>query len=346
MTTVKTLWGPAAIGVANVTNAPTTQALNDADNSVAWTFNVPADGSITDVGLLLTAETGTSPAYNVGIVTVGTDGAPTSTAYGGSAVTSAQWTSAGWKWVPLSTAATANAGDWAAVRVYPGGSAPDGSNNVTVATTNVADGGLGYVYVVAWTGGAMGIPMAVKYATGAIYGFALSSNTVNLTYNSGSTPDEAGCKFQVPAAMACSGAKVGIYRSGYGSAATVDVVLYSAADAVLASATVGDKDYVDTSDYVNVFWDSVNLTANTDYRLIVKPTTGTNGNVTVAQWSFESAAAMAMFPEGTRWQWTQRTDAGAWTDTSTAITYAALWVSDITFVQGSGTAGAEWGFVG
>ena len=349
MTAVKTLWGPASIGDVRVTSSALSgNALNDADNAVGWAFNVPVDGSITDIGVYLTAENGTSPAYNCGLVTLDSSGRPTTTAYGGSAVTSAQWTSTGWKWVTLSTPATAAAGDWAAVHVYPG-TAPDGSNNVSIVSSAIvasSGDGIAQVYTTAWTGTAGAPAMAIKYATGAIYGFALSSNTVHVQIRSNTTPDEIGCLFQVPAQMTCSGARVFAFGSGWGSAATAEVILYNAAGTALATTTIGDKDYVDDSPTVNVYWDGVTLSANTDYRIAIKPGVGTNGDIYTPKWTFESTAARAAVPEGARWQYTSRADAGAWTDDSASVCPMGLWVSDIVFVQGSGSGGAEWGFVG
>jgi hypothetical protein len=346
MTAVKMLWGPAAVGTVGVTSAALGSTnLSDADNSVGWTFSVPTDGSIASAGFYISSLTGTPPAYNVGVVTVGTDGSPTTTAYGGSAIKSYTPTGTGWTWVALDTPATANAGDFAAVRIWPGGTSPDGSNYIAVTSAGVAEGGVGWNYTTAWSSVGFGALMAVKYATSnAVYGFALNSNTTFADIRSNTTPDEVGCKFQVPAAMTCSGAKVVLYGAGFGSAATLDIVLYSAADAVLASATIGDKDYVDPANYATVSWDAVNLSAGTDYRLVVKPTTGTNGNVVVPKFSFESAGAMLMMPCGDSWQWTQRTDAGAWTDTNTAIAPMGLWVSGITF--GGGATAYEYGYIG
>lgn len=342
MTAVKILWGPAAIGPLNAaTSAYSGQALSDADNAVAWAFNVPKDGSITEVGYLVTARTGTNPAYNVGIVTLGTAGEATTSAYGGSAITASTPTGTGWVWVTLSTPATANAGDWAAVHIYPSGTAPDASNNVAVEYIGIADGGIGMRYTTGWAYEDAGNAMAVKYSGGEIYGYALSTNTGFLQTNTGTTPDETGCKFQLPATMACTGARVCYPRSGLAGA--FDVILYSAADAVLASASVTDKDFADNSDYANVFWDSVSLSAATDYRLIVKPTSASN--VYMVKWTFESATARAYLPEGASWQWTERTDAGAWTDTATAITPIGLWVSDITFSTTAG-GGGEYAYIG
>ena len=62
-------------------------------------------------------------------MTLDSSGNPTTTAYGGSASHDAYTLrQTGWKWVTLSTGATANAGDFAAVHIYPGAQAPTDGN--------------------------------------------------------------------------------------------------------------------------------------------------------------------------------------------------------------------------
>lgn len=346
MTAVKTLWGPAAIGnITAVASALGSVSLNDADNAAALILNVPQDGSITDVGFLLNSENGTSPAYNCGIVTLDANGRPTTTAYGGSAITSAQWTSAGWKWVTLSTPATANAGDFAAVHIYPGASAPDGTNYIATPTSGIAAGmGRNASYTTAWSVQTAGAGYAIKYGTGEVYGLALSTNTIHLSINSGTTPDEVGCLFQVPAAMTCRGARVFHNNSGLSSSTAIDVVLYDGSNSVLASVSLADKDLFDDVNDIDVSWDAVSLAAATNYRLIIKPTT--TGPFYAQKWAFESTAALAAIPEGVRWQWTERTDAGPWTDTNTAVCPMGLYVTDITFSVVGGGGGGEFAYIG
>jgi hypothetical protein len=349
MTAVKTLWGPATLGdVSGKTSAITGVSLNDADNAAGWCFCIPKDGTVTDVGILIISENGTSPAYNVGLVTLDTSGRPTTSAYGGSAITSKTWTAAGFSWTTLSTPATAAAGDFVAAHVYPTGSTPTGVNFVSVPSVGVVEGmGVNVNFTVAWAASNNGSAgFAIKYDDGSVYGLALSSATTHIVIRTTTTPDEVGNLFTLPANMTCTGARVFHSESGLESAATVDVVLYSAADGVLASATISDKDFADDSNYIDVFWDSVSLIANTQYRLIVKPTTGASGGIYVQRWSMDSTAAMAAIPCGTTWQGTSRTDAGAWSNVSTDIAMLALHISDITFIAGSGSGGTEWGFVG
>lgn len=343
MTSVKMLWGPASVGSITVySSAQSGQALNDADNAAAWSFCIPADGIITDVGIYLTAENGTSPAYNVGITTLDSSGRPTQTAYGGSAITSAQWTSTGWKWVTLSTPATAAAGDFAAVHVYPTASVPDGSNNISVLCNSVivpSGDGCALSYTTGWLAQAGAPAMAIKYDTGVIRGLALASNTLNVNIRAGTTPDEAGCLFQVPAAMTVFGVRFYALSSGWGSAATAEVILYNSSGTALATATISDKDFVDDNNSVNVYFDAVNLSANTDYRIAIKPGVDTNGNVYTPVWTFESTAALAAVPEGSRWQYTSRADAGTWTNDNVSVCPMGLWVSDINF-------GNEYSYIG
>ena len=347
MATVKMLWGPASIGSVTAASAALgAAALNDADNAAAWCFCVPKDGSITDVGVYLTAENGTSPQYNVKLVTQDSSGRPTTTDYGSSTGTPTTWTSTGWKWVTLTGAATAAAGDFAAVHVYPTGTAPDGSNNISVQGSSgiIAVGeGASLYYTTAWTANAGQPAMAVKYSDGSIHGFALSSNTTYVQIRSNTTPDEVGSLFQVPASMTVYGARVYAAAAGWGSAATADVLLYNAAGTALATGAIGDKDYVDDSGTINVFFDAVTLSADTDYRLVIRPNVSTNGDIYVTKWSFESTAARSYPPEGARWQYTSRTDAGAWTDDNTAVCPFGLWVSDIDFSGGTVTTIFEGG---
>jgi hypothetical protein len=344
VTAVKMFWGPAAIGTFTASSTIGTTALNDADNAVGWVFNIPRAGSITEIGFLITATGGTPPAYNVGLVTLDSNGRPTTSAYGGSAVTGYTPTSTGWKWVTLSTPATANAGDFAAVHVYPTGTAPSGVNFITVARNGVADmGGATVQYTTSWTLSANPYtgPFAVKYSGGEIYGLALASNVIGVDVTSVSTPDEVGIKFTLPAAMTVYGARIGM--GGWGVTATADVVLYDGSNSVLATTTISDKDFADAN-YANVFFSPVALSSATTYRLALKMTAAST--TTVMKWTFESTAALAALPYGDACQYTSRTDAGAWTDDNVSVCPMALWVSDISGTIVGSATGGEYGYIG
>jgi len=341
MTAVKMLWGPSALGtVIPALGALSGQGMSNSTASVAWQCCLPKDGTITDVGFYISAKNGTPPSYNVGIVTLDSSGNPTTTAYGGSAITGYTPTSTGWKWVTLSTPATAVAGDFCAPIIYPGASAPDGSNNITVTNTPVVNawgatlyyGGLWFTYV--------GLPpMAVRYNDGSVHGLALSSNTVHLVIAQNTTPDEVGCVFQVPVAMTVYGMRFSAYTSGWGYIATADVVLYDSGDNVIATSTISDKDAVKNSSTIDVLFDAVTIAPARNYRIVVKPTTDSGGDIYMQKWAFDSTDALAALPCGDTWRYTSRTDAGSWSDDSSAICPMALWVSGIEFTSAYAQSG-------
>ena len=76
------------------------------------------------------------------------------------------------------------------------------------------------------------------------------------------------------------------------------------------------------------------MSADTTYRLAVKPTTATN--VSLYSFSVNAAAIMAAFVGGTQWYQSTRTDAGAWTDSTTNCPFIGLHLSQLD--DGAGAA--------
>jgi hypothetical protein len=343
MTATKLVWGPGSIGrVLTYGAAGAVIALSDSNNAAGWSFNFPKDGTVTDVGFLITVKTGTPPAYNAGLVTLDTSGRPSTSAYGGSAITEYTPTATGWKWATLSTPATANAGDYAAVHVYPTGTAPDASNYVSLSISDVSEGGIGVQFLISWAITTLAIPMAIKYDDGSIYGFALSSATLYASIANNTTPDELGCKFTVPAAMTIVGLRFPALSTSL--TGPFDIVIYSSDDTALATTSVADKDFEDDLSVHTIYFDPVNLTAGATYRAVIKPTS--SSSIVCSRFLFESSAAKAMFPQGENWQATERTDAGAWTDTALDIVPMSLIVSDITFTGAPAATGGAFAYIG
>lgn len=346
--TMNKRWGPSAnrIMLAGVGAALSGQSLNDADNSLAGLFCLPKAGTINKIGFYIISENGTSPAYKVGLVTIDSSGNPTGTAYGGSAIETPTFTAAGWTWVTLATPATAVAGEFAGVRIWPHTSAPDGTNYIRLAYTIMDQiGHLGVsLYLVSWAKSAGGSLFAIQYDDGTIFGNALTSVSPYSTINTGTTPDEIGGKFRVPIPMTVYGVTFITNEIYIGSAAAFTIKLYDAADNVLSSSTVSDKDFVNQTGryHLSIYFAPVDLTPNTTYRVTILPTVGTNGNIPVAWWAFESIAAKNTYAEGADWQKTERTDAGAWTDTELALPGLALIVNDVVYAP----ANTEYAYVG
>ena len=343
MTAINLLWGPGSMP-GNTGRATTTiigdYALDDADDSVAFIFSLPKAGTVTHIGFCVGSTTGTPPDYYAGLVTVDAAGLPTTTPYGGSAIATYSPVSTGWVWVELPTPATAVAGDIVAIWVYPTDAPPDAANHVDICNAGVMSGHKlprAGTFTTAWSISSSIAPHGIKY-TSDVYGMAVTA-FADVSYDVADTPDEVGNLFVLPADMLCSGCTFQL--SNVGANASMEMILYNAANDVLTSVVVDDEDKLrGYGNRVNLYWTPVQLAAATSYRLVLKATHAT-AIVRPAGLVFESTGAKANgLPEGTNWQKTQRTDAGAWSETALAVMHMALWISEITFANGGGAGGA------
>jgi len=326
------MWGPASVGwrVPQVTTA-NDYHLDDADDSIATAFIVPKDGTIDRIGCYVRALVGNPPEYNVGlmVVTNATGFPDTTTNYGGSATEGYDFAATGWVWITLTTPAVVAAGDYVAACVWPGVVAPDGGNYVAVEWYDGAGGGWQadmryWLYAAAWSG-SYGWAVAAMYDDGEVAIPAIVGNTY-ATIHTGTAPDEIGCRFTVPFNCTCVGASVGINPAAN---ADFDVCLYDAADVLLGSNAVDVSERQANSYYTHVVqWDAVNLTAGATYRVTILPTTANNGYALA--FTLNELASRYWWPEGRRWQQTERTDAGAWTDTPLKLAMLALNLTSIT----------------
>jgi hypothetical protein len=164
---------------------------------------------------------------------------------------------------------------------------------------------------------------------------------VSYSVTTATTPDEVGIKIVPPVDMEVTGIFALLATVNTGS--TASFVLYDAADAILASATL-DGDQRKASGaldrYAFLFASAVTLTAGLTYRVTVLPTVGT---WTVIAGELMNAAARGAMPGGTNVQGTTRTDAGAWTDSSTAISFVGIVMSSMDDGAGGGGDGSGGG---
>jgi hypothetical protein len=158
--------------------------------------------------------------------------------------------------------------------------------------------------------------LALKYDDGSYGEFdvpiwpilATNSNT----FNSGSTPDERALRGQFSAPCRCAGGWARIDLDG-----PADLVLYDNASSVLASASLNENwRSVNNGVPFRALWSSaVTLSAATTYRLAVKPTSG--ASIISYDFDVNSAGLMACVSGGAQFYGSTRTNAGAWTDTTT-----------------------------
>lgn len=224
--------------------------------------------------------------------------------------------------------------------------AGDNVNFTTGTSTSVALAevlGLNFcgLFTASWTK-SLNLPFfALKYATlgyVAVVGCYPYSSLVSTSYSSSSTPDERGNKIEFPFVVKVRGGWFAV--NALAGSRDFDCVLYNSASSVLATVTV-DSDWLQSVTGNRVFYvpfsSEITLQANTPYRWVLKPLT--TNNTTVLSATVPTAAHRAALPWGDKIAHTERTDGGAWTDTTTARMFGGLVVSSIeaNAVEGGGS---------
>jgi hypothetical protein len=185
---------------------------------------------------------------------------------------------------------------------------------------------------------------ALKYDDGTyakIPGLVLPIVSItNQAFNNTSTPDERGLRFQVEFDCKISGFWMQISANQ-----PADAVLYDNASSVLATVVI-DPEVRQGVSAITKSWfyfsSAISLTANTTYRLVLKPTTV--NSVTLQQFNATSNAILEATDGGIEWYLTSRTDAGAWTDTTTSQPFIGIILSELDVSSGGG--GGAFTFVG
>ena len=161
------------------------------------------------------------------------------------------------------------------------------------------------------------------------------------TWNNTSTPDERGLFFSVTVSTRIAG----MWFRGDNTAA-LDVVLYDSGGSALVTVSV-DTAVDSATGGLNflVPFPPTTLTANATYRLVVKPTSGSN--VTLYDFDVPGNAYLSAVEGGIGWYYTERTDAGAWTDTNTKRPWMGILIDGVDVSSSSGgVLSAMWGAVG
>lgn len=331
------VWGPSSLiqyHAGTKTSFPATLgtlALDDADDSAAYIMLAPKTGSISAVGVVVQAITGTPPNYNIALVTVGVDGLPTTTPIGDSTVETFAPGATGYQTVTLDPAAAVTAGNVICIRIWPTVSAPDGSNKVDVAPgLDIFSGAMPWYgqYSTAWQRLSRLNPATVVYSDATWYGLP-TTEYWGININSGTDPDEVGMKITLPTATKCCGAQIA--AAGYVSSAAWSVCLYNSDSTLLASWTCADEDMLSAENtYYHAFWAEQTLPAG-DYYVTVKPSGAANCPVIGFQFPSAALRAGCMLPEADSCIAAYRTDDGEWTTDDTALPFMGLLLSDITF---------------
>lgn len=336
------------IPVPSYSSAPVyaSYTLDATGEKAAFVLAAPKTGSIRKLSFRTnTVTTPTDTDLRLESVSA-TTGNPSGTLFGTNTnvtVASASITANSWITGTLTADASVTKGELVAIVI-----APSGSPNYTVAIASVINLAerLPYpaLYTTSWAknSASAGCVCAFEYSDGSYaftpWVFPYSAFTTHSSISTSSTPDEIALKFKMAAPVRVCGAWLLADLDG-----NADIVLYDS-DGSTALQTVSlDKDQraVTSAGMLYItFPASQSLSANTYYRLAYKPSTVTGG--AVYSGDVASAAIFDQMEGGQNFHYSQRTDAGAWSDTTTRRPFMGLILDGIDDGAGSGGGGVAW----
>lgn len=329
-------------------NTASTATLDATSESVSWVLQAPKTGTIDRIHFYATTVTADGDGLRVRIETVnGSDGNPSGTLVGGSSeVTVVTTTANSWNRSGAGLAAAVTQGDIIAVKLSSPTAGTTFNGIIRYSFQNAYGPGVAtpttglFPYVVTFLGGVttkavIGLmDMAIEYNDGTtpyILSAAPLSTVTSTAFNNASTPDERGNLFQVPAPMRAIGFYHGTLPSGVSQ--TFDLVLYDSGSSALETISVDlDQDRTGVvGSRIHILDTKISLTANTDYRLVIKPTVASNMTTQhmVCDTATGGTRLREAFMSGTTWKLTTRTDAGAWTNTDDSVACVGLIVDQI-----------------
>jgi hypothetical protein len=341
-------FGPGVTFPSGGVQAISSFVMNDPDMALAGIWRMPKAGTIDRVLLSVSGRTGTSTTvlFNIGVVTVDASGNATTTPFGGSALEtrSVNQLTIAPQIITLATPATVAKDDLVAARVWAEGTVPpDASNNITLRARLQSDATIipyeqeVSAAAVASKNGTYPL-ISLQYSDGQYVGVPTTgSNTT--AFGSGSTPNEWGALFTVPFACTCVG--MGFFYK-HAAAATGRISLYDNAGTLQRSATYPGVTYPTNYGRTEFEWAGYDLAPATSYRLSNLATSADNRQH--IDLGLGASGQRASLPQGSSWQRSTRTnaaDAGAWTETATAVPMMYLLLSHIDFemVEGGGGGG-------
>lgn len=328
---------PFGIGFAGTSNL----LIDATGEKAAFVIEIPKTGTITSVGFL-TNTVLTSQTLRASLQTL-SGGNPTGTFYGGSTQgTQAAPASNTYNEVTLGTPASVTRGDRVGLVV---------EWDSTVGSANIAytgsSGGLAgnfpnsNLFTTSWASNS-GFPICSLGYSGTFYPvrgcWPWSVPPTQLTFNSGSSPNEYALAFQLPFPCTASGFW-GLINPANVTTDDITINLYQGTT-LLSSLSLPAVTFQSTAGHnlgQGDFPAAINLVANTQYYLSVLP--ATTGNIHVDVFNTLDAAHMGAFPGGTAFTLATRAG-GAWTAVPAQRPMLGLYLD--SFQDGTGGGGGGY----
>ena len=325
----------------------TTVVLDATGEKYAPVFLAPASGDITALEIA-TGTVTSAKAIRVGLQALDASGDPDGTwlgaaagGYGTIAVPAANTIYQ----VALGAAVPGVIGTSYAVVVAWDNDADPGNLQISVPAATaplISSGGMNGQYVDSYLTGAW-VKSSGMPGIGVIYGttrypaqFLPALRPTYIDLRTTATPDEMGNRFRLPFGARAVGAWCYVSAD-----ADTELVLYSDAGGVLATATILTKDRASAgAGYGYAYFVSAGsaapytLVADTWYRIVIKPTTTTNCGTRYVT-AYE-AASLGQLSLGTNCYRCYRTDAGAFTDVTNERATVSIVIDQIDLGSAGG----------
>lgn len=208
-------------------------------------------------------------------------------------------------------------GELIAVVIEYDGSGRLGSDTVSlnnIATSPVQQTLGGSLLTASWAAVAIAPNVILEFSDGTFGtlegGYPASAITAT-AFNSGSTPDERALEFTFPVAVKADGAWINV--SVAGGTSDFDVVIYEGTTAHRTVSIDANTVRVASGGIVFVTFAEITFSKDVTYKLALKPTTANNVSayyIDVANADHKQAFI------GESWNYTERTDGGAWSATT------------------------------
>lgn len=314
--------------------------LDAGDEKHGSIFRIPKTGTVSKIHWR-TGTVTTGATVDVRLETIDASGDPSGTLHAAN-TNGAQVVADANDNATFTTALTAGASvtkgqERAVVIVNP--TVSPGNFNVSVFADNTNHFPYTDLFTTVWAKSSSSPVIALEYDDGSYvpiiccFPCALLPETL---FNTTTTPDEIGIIFSLTVPVRASGVWLWTDLDSPG-----DVKLYdSDGSTVLASTSLDPaKDQAITSDLMFFHFSStISLLKNTNYRLTLLPTTTTS--LRIQEFTVAAVAIMDAFPGGQAIHRTHRTDAGAWTETTTQRPFMGLIIDGLDDGVGAGGGAA------
>jgi hypothetical protein len=315
--------------------------LNQSTDALEFVFQAQEAITITRLGFRQGVVTGTSPVYRVSLEGVTSGGLPDGTikssgdAYAD--FTPVSGDDSTWKWYNLTSSYACSRGETLAVVIKRQSGTIDASNNCSFGS-NVSNWGGGSPKSTNNDNGSRTVnsgaaPFSYGSSTRA-YGRPIHDiTTVGLV---ASTSDEAGWKIEFPAGWGDSFKISGVVMTVQSGTSDGTITLYDSSDTILQQTTVNGSIFRSAGGTFNYYTFDTATLATLSFGSVYRLTISFAANRSLNYVEVASNADIQAWPMGEYLSWTERSNAGSWTDRGNRRLQGEIILADITEPTGGG----------